>query len=182
LLGAAERLIRVRGPQVSLDAIATEAGVTKPILYRGVGDRDALVEALAQRLFARMLERLTMLVEHASHPRDALHRTVGGYLELASEERNLYMYVTAGGTSDDRLRQSLLLTDRAAGQFADRMAADHAYREARGIDAATATAWSYGIVGALHYVTLWWLRESTIDAATVAEHLTDLLWSGLAAN
>src|SRR5512139_1472828 len=65
LLAAAERLIRKRGPDVSLDAIAVEAGVTKPILYRGVGDRDALVHALALRLSARMADQARRLVAEA---------------------------------------------------------------------------------------------------------------------
>ena len=49
LLNAAETLIREQGPAVSLQAIADKAGVTKPTLYRGVGDRDALVKALAEK-------------------------------------------------------------------------------------------------------------------------------------
>ncbi len=179
LLDAAERLIRKRGPQVSLDSIAAEAGVTKPILYRGVGDRDALVEALAGRLFMRMLEGLTRLLERAAVPREILRRLVGGYLSLAAEDRNLYLYVTAGGTSDDRLRQSLVLADRAARQFADGITASGAYAATHGTDGTAATVWSYGLIGALHYVALWWLRETTAEVEGVTEHLTALLWSGL---
>jgi AcrR family transcriptional regulator len=176
LLAAAERLIRKRGPGVSLDAIAVEAGVTKPILYRGVGDRDALVQALALRLSARMAAAMTKLVEDASGPRDSLHRLVGGYLEGAAAERHLYLYVTAGGTSEDRVRQSLLLADDAARRFGPGIAA---YRTSRGADASVATVWSYAFVGALHFVTLWWLRESALDIDAVAEQLTELLWHGL---
>jgi hypothetical protein len=46
LLAAAERLIRRRGRDVSLDAIPVEADVTKPTLYRGVWHRNPLVNAL----------------------------------------------------------------------------------------------------------------------------------------
>jgi len=175
LLAAAERLIRKRGPDVSLDAIAVEAGVTKPILYRGVGDRDALVQALALRLSARMAANATASVAQATAPRDALRRLVQSYLALAAEERHLYLYVTAGGASEDRVRQSLLLADDAARAFAERIAA---YRTARGADPAVATVWSYGLVGALHFVTLWWLRDAALDIADVTERITDLLWSG----
>ena len=57
LLSAAEALIGRDGPQVSLAAIAAQAGVTKPTLYREVGDRDALVHALAERLSAPIRPR-----------------------------------------------------------------------------------------------------------------------------
>ena len=176
LLAAAERLIRAQGPGVSLDAIATAAGVTKPILYRGVGDRDALLNALAVRLATRMAEGVAALVAHAPTPRDALRRLVGGYLAHAADERHLYLYVTAGGPGADRARQSLILADGTAQQFAARIAA---YRTAQGVDASVATVWAYGLVGALHFATLWWLREPDIDVEVVTDQITALLWSGL---
>lgn len=176
LLAAAERLIRAQGPGVSLDAIATAAGVTKPILYRGVGDRDALLNALAVRLATRMAEGVAALVAHAPTPRDALRRLVGGYLAHAADERHLYLYVTAGGPGADRARQSLILADGTAQQFAARIAA---YRTAQGVDASVATVWAYGLVGALHFATMWWLREPDIDVDVVTDQITALLWSGL---
>ena len=180
LLAAAEQLIRAQGPRVSLDAIAVAAGVTKPILYRGVGDRDALLNALAQRLTARMAARVAELVAQAAGPQDTLRKLVAGYLKHAAEERHLYLYVSAGGPGDDRVQQSLILADGTARQFAERIAAD---RSARGADASVATVWAYGLVGALHFVTLWWLRECDIGvdqiAEQVVEQITALLWTGL---
>jgi hypothetical protein len=104
-----------------------------------------------------------------------LRRLVRSYLALAAEERHLYLYVTAGGASEDRVRRSLLLADGAARSFAERIAA---YRTARGADAAVATVWSYGLVGALHFVTLWWLREPTMAIDDVTDQIAALLWSG----
>lgn len=176
LLAAAEKLIRSHGSRVSLDAVAAAAGVTKPTLYRGVGDRDALVNALAERLSVRMADHVTRLVAEATSPPDALRRLVGGYLHNAARDRHLYLYVTAGGASDDRVQQSLLLADRAARQFAQRISA---YRAARGADPAVATVWAYGLVGALHFVTLWWLRDQTTDIDVVIDQITALLWSGV---
>jgi AcrR family transcriptional regulator len=176
LLQAAEKLIRRNGPSVSLAAIATEAGVTKPILYREVGDKDALVNALAQRLVERMASTTTRLVAQARQPREGLRNLVAGYLQLAARERHLYLFVTAGGTGDDRVQQSLLLADGAASQFAAPIAA---YRSARDADPGVATVWSYGLLGALHYVTLWWLREAAADIDEVTEQITTLLWSGM---
>ncbi len=176
LLAAAERLIRDQGPSVSLDAIAAEAGVTKPILYRGVGDRDALVNALAQRLTARMADEVARLVAGATDSRDAVRRLVGGYLKHAEADRHLYLYVTFSSAGDDRVRKSLILADGTAVQFAEGIAA---YRTARGADPSVATSWAYGLVGALHFVTLWWLRDKSVDIDEVTNQITTLLWSGL---
>src|SRR5687767_9352093 len=49
LLDAAVRAVRREGPNVSMDEIAAEAGVTKPIVYRAFGDREGLTKALADR-------------------------------------------------------------------------------------------------------------------------------------
>lgn len=176
LLAAAERLIRRAGPGVSLDAIAIEAGVTKPILYRGVGDRHALMQALTERLNQRMTEAVEREVTAAGSAEEAVRCLVWGYLEHAKTERNLYLYVTAAVIGDDRLRQSLLLADGTARQFAASIAVN---RSKYGEDPSVATVWSYGLVGALHYVTLWWLREETLDQEAVAEQLTALLWAGM---
>lgn len=176
LLAAAERLIRKNGPVVSLAAIAVEAGVSKPTLYREVGDRDVLVHALAERLAARMADAMAQLVATSPTPREALSRLIAGYLDVAAEDRNVYLFVTAGGTGDDRLQQSLLLADGAAEQFAAPIAA---YRSARGADPGVATVWSYGLLGALHYVTLWWLRDPAADRTQVIAQMTTLLWSGM---
>lgn len=176
LIETAEKLIRETGPNVSLQAIAHEAGVTKPTLYRELGDRDALVNALAERLAMRMADATTRLVAQASAPQEGLRNLVAGYLDLAARDRHLYLFVTAGGTREDRVQQSLLLADGAASQFAEPIAA---YRAAHGADPEVATVWSYGLLGAMHFVTLWWLRDQATDIDLVIDQITSLLWSGM---
>jgi len=176
LLAAAEDLIRERGTAVSLQAIARQAGVTKPTLYRELGDRDALVTALAERLAERMAAATADLVAQATAPRAQLRSLVAGYLDLADRERNLYLFVTAGGPGDDRVERALRLADGVARQFAEPIAA---YRAQRGVDPDVATTWSYGLLGALHFVTLWWLRDRPLAIDVVVDQITALLWSGL---
>lgn len=176
LLTAAEKLIRETGPAVSLQAIAKKAGVTKPTLYREVGDRDALVNALAERLANRMAEATTRLVAEARGPREGLRNLIAGYLELAAADRELYLFVTAGGNSEDRVSESLLLADGAADRFVEPIAA---YRAAHGAETDVATVWSYGLLGAVHFVTLWWLREQAPDMEVVIDQITSLLWTGM---
>lgn len=175
LLGAAERLIRRQGPDVSLEAIAAAAGVTKPILYRGVGGRGALIDALADRLNKRITEHVAERIAGVADPHDALERLVGGYLAYAARERHLYLYVTAAA-GDDRVQSSLLLADRAARELAQAIAA---HRSAHGADPGAAMIWAYGLVGALHFVTLWWLRDRPMDIEQATAQITALFWSGL---
>jgi AcrR family transcriptional regulator len=64
LLQAAQKAIERLGPQVSMDEIATEAGITKPIVYRHFGDRRGLAVALRDSVFSELLGPPTGDVAH----------------------------------------------------------------------------------------------------------------------
>ena len=51
---AAIAVVRRDGRGASMEAVAREAGVTKPILYRVFEDRDALVRAVGDRFAAEL--------------------------------------------------------------------------------------------------------------------------------
>ena len=46
---AALRVLDSDGPELLMDAVAAEAGVSKPVLYRYFSDKAALIDALAER-------------------------------------------------------------------------------------------------------------------------------------
>src|SRR5918998_1467431 len=59
VLAAAERLFKAHGPaNVSMDAVAAEAGVGKGTLFRRFGDRASLARALLSDTEAEFQERL----------------------------------------------------------------------------------------------------------------------------
>lgn len=58
LLEAADRVVLRDGPKASMNAIAAEAGITKPILYRHFGDKGGLYRALAKRHTDALLSAL----------------------------------------------------------------------------------------------------------------------------
>ena len=176
LLSAAERVIHASGPDVTMEAIAAASTVTKPILYRTVGDRDAVINALAERFVERLNAAGTAAVERATGPRDGLRRMVEAYVDVVQEERNLFLFLTTGSASTDP-GQALRLADRSAEPIAARLAA---YRRHTGLDPSVAHTWAYGMIGAMQYVTLWWLRDQPWGASQLVDHLTQLLWSGLA--
>ena len=176
LLDAAETLIRAKGPDVSLQAIAAHAGVTKPCLYREVGDRDELLKQLGLRLAQRMAATVNEFQANSSGPREFLRGLIAGYLRLSRGDEHIYAFVTAGVSGNDRVQQTLLLADRAASRFVKPIAR---YREQLGEDPEVAMVWAYGLLGAMHFVTLWWLREPSLDIEIVIDQLTTLLWSGM---
>ena len=49
LLAAIEPVLREEGPEASMTALAAGAGITKPVLYRHFGDKQALLAAWAEQ-------------------------------------------------------------------------------------------------------------------------------------
>ncbi len=176
LLSAAEQSIRAIGPQVSMAAIAAEAHVTKPILYRGIGDKDALVGALSELLVDRFNVAVGAAMSDTTRPQDGLHRFIDAYLSVVDQNRNLYLFVTAGTGGDDHVGQMLQFADRSAVPIAEQLAAQ---RVSVGADPAVARTWAYAMIGTLHFVTLWWLRDASVTQEQLTEHLAELLSAGL---
>lgn len=175
MLDAAERAIRIHGAGVSIDAIAREAGVTKPIVYARVGNRTELSDALAQRLADRLIDSATSAMAKRRTARTRLVAMIQSNLVALAEDRELFFFVSGGG-SEEMPKRTLYL----AGQSAKPMAESFAHwRKAEGLDPAIAEAWAYGIVGLLNMVSLWWLTDSAEPAERIAEQIAELLWSGL---
>ena len=177
LLDAAERVITRDGSGASLEAIALEAGVTKPIVYARIGSRAELSNALAARLAERLNAAGSEVVSSASLDRSTLSALFRTSLDMIHDQRELFLYVTRGA-ADDTPERTLYLAGRSAGPLAELLAQR---RTAQGHDATVAVPWAYAIVGMLNMVSLWWVEESDRSATALADELAELVWSGLAA-
>jgi AcrR family transcriptional regulator len=176
LLDAAERVIARDGSGASLEAIAVEAGVTKPIVYARIGSRADLSNALAARLSDRLLAGgRTAIVGGLGQ--DTLAALFRSNFELLDAHRELFLYVTRG-TADDTPERTLFLAGRSADALAEVLAV---WRRRGGADDAVALPWAYGIIGMINLVSLWWLDERDRPADVLADQLAELVWAGLAA-
>lgn len=179
LLEAAERSIAQHGPSVSMEAIAIEADVTKPVLYQYIGNKDALVEALAERHMVRINTAVEGAVGLAPNGLERIRCFVSAFFDVVDADRNMYLFLTSAGSAESWPQRSMTFADLGARPLAIVLARQ---RVNAGADPAVATTWAYAMVGLLHYVTLWWLREPTITLEQVVDHVTELLWSGLGRN
>lgn len=178
VLDAAERVIARDGNGASLESIAVEAGVTKPVVYARVGSRAELSNALAARLAERLIAAAGAEVGSTSRfDRITLAAFFRSSLETIGAHRELFLYVTRGA-SDDTPERTLYLAGRSAGPLADLLTR---WRTRRGDDVEVAVPWAYAIIGMLNLVSLWWIDEHDRPADVLADQLAELVWSGLAA-
>jgi AcrR family transcriptional regulator len=175
VLDAAERVIRRDGSGVSLEAIAVEAGVTKPIVYARVGGRSELANALAERLSDRLIAAGATAIDGRPFGHKMLSLLIEAHLSTVAAYRELFLYVTSG-TSDESPKLKLYLAERSTAPLEQLLAR---WRTKQGLDPTVATAWAFGVIGMLQLASIWWLSESDRPAKEVAAQLAELLWSGL---
>ncbi len=173
LLAAATEVIRTNGPDATMDDIAAGASVTKPILYRTIGDRAALVAALSESLIDQIDRSVNLAAESTTDPVASFEAAIRGYVAAVDADRNLFLFVNSSPPGTDQFRR---LVDRSA---ASMVAVFRAARANVGLDPDGASTWAWAIVGALQMVTTMWLQDDHRDLDAVVRDLSQLLWSGL---
>ncbi|MFR9757578.1 TetR family transcriptional regulator [Streptomyces sp. TR06-5] len=184
LLEAADRVVLRDGPGASMNAIAAEAGITKPILYRHFGDKGGLYRALATRHTDALLDALRAALDAPAERRERVAATLDTYLAAIEARPQVYrflMHPAEGGTTGERSfdigRHSAPLLRR----LGEELAAVIAERVDLGPGGAgTARVWGHGIVGMMHAAGDWWLGERPCSRPELVRDLTDLLWGRLA--
>jgi AcrR family transcriptional regulator len=180
LLEAADRVVLRDGPGASMNAIAAEAGITKPILYRHFGDRDGLIAVIAERFATGLIGEIDQaLLRTGSSRHELLVGTVEAYLGFIEQDPNLYRFLVRQGlTHPDGPASINPLVNSIARQVAlvigEQLRLD-------GNDAGAAVPWAYGIVGLVHHAGDWWLETRTMSRQALCDYLCDLLWNGLVA-
>jgi AcrR family transcriptional regulator len=185
LLEAADRVVLRDGPEASMNAIAAEAGITKPILYRHFGDKSGLYRALAQRHTDALLGALRAALDSGTDRRDRVEATLHAYLAAIENRPQVYRFLMhpaeAPGDGDKNFDGG-----RHSSSLLRRMGEDLAEVIAERLDLGPqsqelARVWGHGIVGMMHAAGDWWLGERPVSRDQLVSHLADLLWGRLAA-
>src|SRR2546421_4927725 len=93
LLEAVLAVISREGPTVSMERLAAELGVTKPVLYRYFEDRAGLYHAVAQATLARLMADLRAALAQPVEPRQLLTEVIDAYLSFIEREPQLYRFL-----------------------------------------------------------------------------------------
>ncbi|MFT4657504.1 MAG: AcrR family transcriptional regulator [Candidatus Aldehydirespiratoraceae bacterium] len=175
LLAAAQRAVEAIGPGVTMDDIADEANVSKPILYRLVGDRNTVVDALSDVLVDRISGFIAGTAGFTGEPRVDFVALVRAYFTAVRSDRNLYLFVNSIGQRPEPLRRRV---ERSGQQLVALFAAG---RTPSSAGSATAPqTWGYSVIGALQTVTLMWIDDAAADLDAIADDVAHLLWPGVA--
>jgi AcrR family transcriptional regulator len=174
LLDAAERVVLRDGASASMNAIAAEAGITKPILYRHFGDKAGLYVALADRHIQTLLELLREALTRPASRRERTVAAIDAWLRLVEGNPALYRFLVHRGQAEEpQVRDRVAMFQRRLGDaLATGIATELGLPEQQW---PRAQAWAHGIVGMVQAAGDWWLDELPFGREDLTRHLADLI-------
>jgi AcrR family transcriptional regulator len=173
MVAAAERLFSEHGYHgVSMDAIATASGITKPMLYDYFGSKEGLFLACVERARGRLFEEIASAVRGASEPEEALRAGVEAFLSFADEQRETWTVLFGEGGRFNETAAAIRAEQ--AGLIAQLLRELPGWE--REPDAEELDAVAHVFVGAAEAIAFWAVARPGITLDRVADHLMAVLW------
>jgi AcrR family transcriptional regulator len=177
LLDIGRRLFAERGFEgTSIEEIAAQAGVSKPVVYEHFGGKEGLYAVVVDREVERLTTiTLPLLEGKQSRPKfEAAAVTLLRYIEDNADGFRILVRDSSPGATTGTY--GTLLSD-IAGQV-EYIMAD--FLKSRGRDPKLAPMYSQMLVGMVAFTGQWWLDARKPKLEQVATNLIDLAWNGLA--
>jgi len=180
-LTAAHTLFAERGfAAVTMDEVATEVGVTKPLLYNYFGNKEQLYIACMKRSGDALVAMILETVGDASSPSEALNDGLRAFFAFLDADRAAWAVLF-----DETLPQSGELADRVA-EYRGRLTTlvsesllAQLPAKRRAAARIEVEALSTALLGAAEALARWWLRSEATSAAEAAELLIATVEPGL---
>jgi AcrR family transcriptional regulator len=180
-LNVAHALFAERGyAAVTMDEVAGEVGVTKPLLYNYFGNKERLYIACMERAGDALLATIAEAVRATASPGDVLGAGLRAFFTFLDADRAAWAVLfdetlPRGGelaerVADYRGRILAVVSEAILAQIAARRR-----RSAR----LEVEALSVAVLGAAEALARWWLRSESLSAQAAAELLIATLEPGL---
>jgi AcrR family transcriptional regulator len=176
LLEIGRRLFAERGFEgTSIEEIAAQAGVSKPVVYEHFGGKEGLYAVVVDREGERLTTiTMSLLDGKQSRPKfEAAAVTLLRYIEDNADGFRILVRDSSPGATGGTY--GTLLSD-IAGQV-EYIMAD--FLKSRGRDPKLAPMYSQMLVGMVAFTGQWWLDARKPKVEQVATNLIDLAWNGL---
>ncbi|GAA2521635.1 TetR/AcrR family transcriptional regulator [Rarobacter incanus] len=177
LLAVSRRLFAAKGFEgTSVEEIAAQSGVSKPIVYEHFGGKEGMYAVVVDREIQSLTGALSGALEAGGHPKALVERTalaLLGYIE--QNEDGFRILVRDSPVAQATGTFSSLIGDVAT--QVEHMLADQ-FRKRR-LDAGTASIYAQMLVGMVALTGQYWLDNRELDKSVVAAHLVNLAWFGL---
>lgn len=181
LLDVARHVFAERGfHETSMNEVAAEAGVTKPVLYQHFASKRDLFRAVLEDVGLRLEDSIIKAAAEGGIPREKVERGIAAYLAFVEEDRpGFRLLFTVTSRNDD---EWAAITRRVEHQIAQSVAE---LIDVPGMSTDRRLRLAHGIVGLTEGMVRHWTAESRNETdaadrlAELAQDLTSLAWGGL---
>jgi AcrR family transcriptional regulator len=182
-LAAAHTLFAERGfAAVTMDEVAAEVGVTKPLLYNYFGNKEQLYIACMKRSGDALVAMILETVGDASSPSEALNDGLRAFFAFLDADRAAWAVLF-----DETLPNHGDVADRVASyrgrilEFVSSSMLAQLPERSRAGARTEIEALSTALLGAAEALARWWLRTGSVSADAAAELLISTVEPGLRA-
>lgn len=175
---AAIRALAKYGPDVGMDEIAAESGVSKPVLYRYFGDKADLNLAVAERATELLMQAMRPVLDEAGSARQRIRRIVDAYFGVLERWPDLYRFVVWRTFADRRVDADPVCSHKMiiANSVSQMIGT---YVRSFGLDSGGVEVWSHGLVGMVQAAGDWWLERQAMTREDVTAYQTQIIWYAL---
>lgn len=177
LLDAAEELFADQGyAATSIEDIARTAGVTRPVVYERLGNKESAYLAVVARVREELEDQMMTLALEQTDPRAQLAAGADAYFSYLEEQPRRWTILYGSSTAmvgdlGERLTDARFAT-------VEKIAALLRLHLAEA-DEERVETFSHLISGAVEQLGRWWLRHPDVRREDVVARFVELSWAGL---
>lgn len=167
IAAAAARIFAERSPEeVTFEAVAEEAGVSRGLVYSYFGDRGGLYAAAYGHELAALDEQLDAAFAAGGDGREQIARAIDAYLRFAAARRESWTLIASAGSSrHPAVREAIdARVDRLAVAIGEGPRTRLVIR---------------GLIGMLEAAAVHSIADNDLDVDMTVDVLTDIVWSGI---
>jgi len=181
LIGAAITVIRRDGAAVSMDDIAAEAGVTKPVLYSHFGDKNGLAAEVADVVGEVLAYAIGAQLDTgdgpARPPDEQLLEATRSFITWVRAEPEMFSFLVSTGTAEGGRPHVLTVADRVADEVVPAL---EILYSTIGREQSKVALHAHGIVGFIYIAVEHWSRSgSPEDFEDLLGSLVSFVWAGI---
>jgi AcrR family transcriptional regulator len=160
--------------QVSMEAVAEAAGVTKPVLYQHFSSKRELYLELLTDVGEQLQETVVSATSAADHPRLQVEAGFRAYFRFVAAHVNAFRLLFGGGVEPDG--EFAAVVERVEEAMAETVAG----LIDLDVDAGHRQVLAHGVIGLAEATSRVWIQQGLpIDADRLANRVADLAWGGL---
>jgi AcrR family transcriptional regulator len=167
-------MIARRGPNASMEELAAEAGITKPVLYRYFGDRAGLYKSLADAWSKQIVQSTSATLDRTWPVVDQIRFLVRAYVDQATEETNLFLTLLAEPTLNHTV--TIGLSDPLVDLLVPSMAPA---LESNGRTVESSLPLLIGALGIVNNLMTWWFLSKPCTEDELVDMIVDQVWNGV---